>query len=58
MMGKDIYLSFSQELPPEVELLYPLYKWNSIWNNINSKYIDKIHRIVCYIFIYNVFPTK
>ena len=41
-----------------VELLYPLHKWNSIWKNINSKYIDKIDRVVCYKFIHNVLPTK
>ena len=56
--GKEIYLSFSQSLPPEVELLYPLYKWKSIWKNINSNYIDKYDRVVCYKFIYNVLPTK
>merc|ERR1712082_155216 len=58
MMGKEIYVSFSQELPSEVELLYPLYKLKSIWKNINSKFIEKYDRVVCYKFIYNVLPTK
>ena len=56
--GKEIYLSLSQESTPEVESAYPLYKWKCIWNNINSKYIDKYDRVICYKFVYNVLPTK
>ena len=58
MLGKEIYLSFSQGLLSEVELLYPLYKWKRIWKNINSKFIEKYDRVICYKFIYNVLPTK
>ena len=58
ILGEEIYLSFSNELTPEVESAYPLYKWAYIWNNIHCKYIDKHDRVVCYKFIYNVLPTK
>ena len=58
VLGKEIYFLLSQQLTPEVELSYPLYNWKCIWKNINSKFIDKYDRVVCYKFIYNVLPTK
>ena len=56
--SKDIYKMLYVVTQPEIEKMYPNYKWNSIWKNVMFKPIDLYDRNIIFKFIHEILPTS
>ena len=60
LKSKNIYWFLLQikDLKPNIESSYPLFDWNNIWKNVNSKFIDPHDRQIIFKYIHEVLATK
>ena len=55
--SKVIYAIILPNIKARIELLYPLYDWNNIWNNIGFKYINIYDRPIIFKYVHEILPT-
>ena len=56
--SKSIYENIIPKHKPSIESLYGLYNWESIWENVPSKFIMLNERETIYKFLHEILPTK
>ena len=55
---KTIYEEIKPKDKPNIETLYVLYNWNSIWQNISSVFVVLIERKTLYKYLHEILSTK
>ena len=58
LSAKMIYKKIMPNYSPNIENLYGLYNWSSIWKNLSSAYILVHEREIMYKHLHEILPTK
>ena len=56
--SKEIYKEIKPKWQPKIENMYPMYKWDNIWKNLNFRYINIKDRNIMYKYIHEILTNN